>query len=70
MCGPAPLTGPDDEKQNILVCDFRNDSVRNRRVVLFTNGRIEDFGERAFQDLLRNPENKEFAEALRKAEGG
>ena len=59
----------DRREKKILVCDFREDSVRDLRIVLFNNGRVEDFGERAFQDLLRNPENKEFRELLRKAEG-
>lgn len=58
-----------DEKRKILACDFREDSVRDRRIVLFNDGRVEDFGEQAFQGLLRNPENKEFGELLRKAEG-
>ena len=65
----APLISRSKKTQKILVCTFRDDSVRDRRIVLFVSGRIQDLGERAFQDLLRNPVNEEFAEALRKAEG-
>ncbi|KKK97720.1 hypothetical protein LCGC14_2649920, partial [marine sediment metagenome] len=40
---PTPLVARRrDVKKKILVCDFREDSVRDLRIVLFNNGIVED----------------------------
>lgn len=57
--------------QKILACDF-GDNFANfpeqGRVVLYTHGNPRFLPSSSFASLLKNPENKEFAEALKKSE--
>ena len=65
---PAPLKPSDANTQRVLACDFQDNHGGEGRSVLFTTGRAEWYDERAFQDLLKLPENRAFAEALRQAD--
>ena len=49
------------------ICDLK-DNHKGYRNVLYANLRAETLSEEEFQGLLNKPENKAFAEALRKAE--
>ena len=69
---PDRLGRANRETQKILACDFGDnfaDYPSPGRVVLYTHGNPGFMAEPSFQSLLKKPENKEFAEALKKAEG-
>lgn len=68
---PSPMTPPGaDEQKRLLACDFKGMyETEDSRMVLYTNGEIAKLIERAFQMTLEEEQNREFAEALRKAEG-
>jgi hypothetical protein len=64
---PKTLQGQD---ARLLACDFANTyDGKDTRIVLFTDGRVAQYDEGAFQIELDAEQNQEFAEALRNAEG-
>jgi hypothetical protein len=53
----------------ILMCDFRDNHGGAGRAVMFANRVFRQYSEEDFQKRLQQPENAEFAQALRAAEG-
>ncbi len=64
--GPAQRQDADDK---IVACSLRGKKAGGRAVLLH-NHQSRWFSEEEFQHLLQHKANDEFAEALRKAEGG
>ncbi len=69
---PERLGRADAKSQKLLACDFADnfaDYPEQGRAVLYTHGEPVFLPAASFESLLTKPENKEFAEALKKAEG-
>ena len=64
---PARLTDPDTFTTKLLLCDYKHNHTNGRNVIR-TNGLLGWSSESDFQDLLQEDHNKEFADALRRAE--
>lgn len=65
---PTRLSSRAEEQLQILACDWGSTHPTGDRMVLFVNGRCEQMSVYAFQPLLDEPVNAEFAEALKQAE--
>ena len=65
---PGTLQAMEQATKKLLACDWKDNLSGGYRVVLFTNGKIELENEAQFKQLLADDVNKEFAEALAKAE--
>lgn len=52
----------------ILLCTYKDD-IEGGRMVLLSSGKCSFIQKNGFSELLKREENKEFAEALKKAEG-
>jgi len=55
--------------RQVIACDFAGNHDGQRRNVLLADGTVHCLGEGEFQKLLTLPDNAEFANALRRAEG-
>jgi hypothetical protein len=51
-----------------LLCTYKDD-IEGGRMVLLSSGKCSLIQKNGFSELLKREENKEFAEALKKAEG-
>ncbi|MGC9453347.1 MAG: hypothetical protein ACP5HU_00640 [Phycisphaerae bacterium] len=58
----------DASPMTLLACDWRGNH-RSGRNVVHANGKVRMVSEQEFQQLLKKPENADFARALREAEG-
>lgn len=65
---PARLSARAEESEQILACDWATTHKTGDRMVLFVHGRCEQIFPQAFDMLLAEPVNADFAKALQKAE--
>ena len=66
---PGRVIGGGEKTEKLLACDVGGNHGGGRNV-LFVNGEARWCKDKEFQGLLELPENKDFADALRKTEGG
>lgn len=59
---------PDARMNTVIACDLRGNHKDHRNVLTY-DGHVSWLSEQEFQDLLKKPENADFARALREAEG-
>lgn len=65
---PATVIAIGEPTTRLLACDWADNQASGERAILYVNGQVDVADPQEFQELLKDPNNVAFAEALTTAE--